>query len=305
MATFTIVLKTCIDLVKATPENGYAPIGLGIYPIFDEAYRGGLNQKIVDHYWNREIGMETIEMFSFAMKRKMNEIMPYYNKLYVSERIEFDALVTMDITTTGGTTSQEDTVVNRDALTDTTASSTEDVVGNRDANTDNVSTTTDEAHATTDANNTTDTDSHSRSVQSQTPQTMLSGNEDYAASAADVNSDGTTTSVSDQSTDSNSLSDVDGNTHLVESSDQSTQNDAEGNAHTVEAGDRSTSYDSDITNHVIGYQGIPSNLIMAYRASLLNIDMQIIAELEECFMLVWDNGDEYTQHNNLLSNFYF
>jgi hypothetical protein len=88
---------------------------------------------------------------------------------------------------------------------------------------------------------------------------MLSGLEDYASSAADVTSDSDVSSESIQDSTAN------------------------------------TTTTADAESHVYGYQGIPANLIMAYRASLLNIDLMILADIEECFMLVWDNGDEYSQ----------
>ena len=99
MAIFTKRLKDVLghpyDL-DACYDNA-ALIGLGDYPIFDEAHRGPLNRKIIDHFLNREIGQETEEMFSHAMRRRMNEIMPTFNQLYVSERIKIDPLLTMDI----------------------------------------------------------------------------------------------------------------------------------------------------------------------------------------------------------------
>lgn len=55
------------------------------YPIFDETYRGVLEQKIIDRYYFREIGLETVGQFKHFLKMKMNEIMPYYNKLYETE----------------------------------------------------------------------------------------------------------------------------------------------------------------------------------------------------------------------------
>jgi hypothetical protein len=65
MGTFTIPLKQVIALTGGTvtldPDTGISilvggNIGLGYYPIFDETYRDDLTGKIVDHYWNREIG---------------------------------------------------------------------------------------------------------------------------------------------------------------------------------------------------------------------------------------------------------
>lgn len=60
----------------------YKKIGLNEYPIFDEAYRKVLNDKIIDHFFFREIGFETCAQFAWYMRRTLNEIMPYYNKLY-------------------------------------------------------------------------------------------------------------------------------------------------------------------------------------------------------------------------------
>ena len=58
------------------------------YPIFDEAYRGVLEKKILRHYYTREIGQETFGLFQLFLSDKMNEIMPYYNQLYESELLK-------------------------------------------------------------------------------------------------------------------------------------------------------------------------------------------------------------------------
>ena len=62
------------------------------YPIFDEAYKPVLEHKILDHYYTREIGLETYGLWKQKLRAKMREIMPYYNKLYESELIEFNPL---------------------------------------------------------------------------------------------------------------------------------------------------------------------------------------------------------------------
>ena len=99
----------------------------------------------------------------------------------------------------------------------------------------------------------------SRNVASSFPQVLLSGNKDYATSGADSNSQTKTTgNVSEEST-------------------------AESNA--ITESDSRTS----------GYQGNPAQLLQAYRAAILNVDMLVIAELDELFMMVWNNGDSYTQ----------
>lgn len=63
----------------------YKYIGLNKYPIFEEEYRSYLNDKIINHFFFREIGFETAAQFAFYLKRTMNEIMPKYNALYEAQ----------------------------------------------------------------------------------------------------------------------------------------------------------------------------------------------------------------------------
>lgn len=167
MPTFTLPLKKVIELTGGTVEIGTAGItkgirvmtggniGLNDYEIYDENYRPRLNGLIIDHYWNREIGLETIEMFQLAVRRRMNEAMPVINKLYESLAIEFSPLSTVDL------------------VTDST---TENDVTN-----------------TTNASNETNTStaSGSRTVLMDTPQQRLAGDKDYASGATDNTGTGT------------------------------------------------------------------------------------------------------------------
>ena len=69
------------------------------FPIFDESYRAVLENKILKHYYTREIGAETIGLWKMWLNTRMNEIMPYYNKMYESELIKFNPLYDVDLTT--------------------------------------------------------------------------------------------------------------------------------------------------------------------------------------------------------------
>lgn len=62
------------------------------FPIFDENYRTVLETKILRHYYTREIGLETVGLWKHFLNMRLNEIMPYYNKLYQSELLEFNPL---------------------------------------------------------------------------------------------------------------------------------------------------------------------------------------------------------------------
>lgn len=229
MTTFTMALKDVITATGGTYEvvDGVMTmtdvnIGLNHYPIFDTNYRAGLNGKIIDRYLNREIGMESIPLFTHAVRRKMNEIMPYFNKLYASEQIAYDPLSTIDIST----------ITNAVSLQTGTSSAESDAVTNATG--------------------------ASRSVNSETPQSVLNGSGDYATSMGDVNSTSDNTSTGTQT------------------------------------GTETANAENDSTSQTQGYQGVASDLIMRYRESLLNIDLMVLNELEELFMLVWDNDDSFT-----------
>lgn len=71
------------------------------FPIFDEEYRTVLEHKILKHYYTREIGAETVGLWQLWLNTKLNEIMPYYNKLYESELLEFNPLYTHHLTRKG------------------------------------------------------------------------------------------------------------------------------------------------------------------------------------------------------------
>lgn len=75
----------------------FKKLGLSEYPIFDEDYRPLLNAKIIDHFYFREIGFETAAQFAWYMRRTLNEIMPYYNEMYVTQAMIDDPLSDYDM----------------------------------------------------------------------------------------------------------------------------------------------------------------------------------------------------------------
>lgn len=73
-------------------ESGYELKALNDYPIFDENYRQVLNKYILNHFWMREIGAETVGEFDLFLGNTLNEIMPYYNGLFKMAMSEIDPL---------------------------------------------------------------------------------------------------------------------------------------------------------------------------------------------------------------------
>ena len=59
-----------------------------------------LASKIVNHYFMREIGQETIGLFKHYVKTTMVEIMEEYHPLIYSTSIEYDPLINVDYTET-------------------------------------------------------------------------------------------------------------------------------------------------------------------------------------------------------------
>lgn len=78
MAKYTITIKSLID-------NNF-DFQMTSYPIFDEEYRSVLNNNILKHYYESEIGFETASLFRFYLNQTLNEIMPYYNQLYKAQQ---------------------------------------------------------------------------------------------------------------------------------------------------------------------------------------------------------------------------
>lgn len=228
MSTFTMSLSEVIEI------HGRNGIGLESYPVIDESYRERLNAKIVDQYLNREIGQEIVSLWRHAMRRKMAQIMPMYNKLYATETLIIDPMRTVDIKTlsTSTTNSKADTTTVEDVKTDQTVTAT--------------------------------TGSKSRNVNSDTPQVFLSDDGNYATSAVDNRADGTSTGTTADKRDGSSTTNAENNgTDVMDSS-------------------------------TTGFQGNQADMLMQYRATILNIDMLIVDELESLFMGIWNNGDTYT-----------
>lgn len=168
------------------------------FPIFDENYRTVLEKKILKHFYTREICEETAGLWKLRLDAKLNEIMPYYNKLYKSELLEFNPLYTANLTRTKKT----------------------DYDSNRNEN-ENINDTTNNNGATNSTYessvNETGTD-----LYSDTPQGSLTGveNETYLTNARKTTDSGTTTSTtSNTSTENNTYGRVRDNTDALTSTE--------------------------------------------------------------------------------------
>lgn len=227
-----------MSLQEAIEIHGRENLGLDSYPVLGETYRIRLNDLIINEYMHRELGHETFSLWRFSMRRKMQQIMPVYNKLYATDTLIVDPLRTIDLRTLTTTDSEE------------MASSEQDVT----------------AFGT--GENTATSGSTSRNVGSDTPQVFLSDNGNYASSATDGRADASATNT--------------------ETSNSNNSTDTETNRTGHDVMDSTT----------VGFQGSQADLLLAYRSTIINIDMMIVNELESLFMGIFNNGDPYFNRRN-------
>lgn len=232
-------------------ESG-GELGLKDYPIFNEDYRETLNSKIIEHYYFREIGFETIGLFKRFLNRTMNEIMPYYNQLYESQMLKIDPLKTIDYVET----------LTRNRKNNDTRSL--DNTDNRNVVDDNTNTVNGESDVTSSSQ------SSVKNVESDTPQGLLAiGNIENQIYATNANigqdSESGTSKTTQKTTDSGkrTLTDT-----LKKNEDETYVKNEE----------------ETYTRNESGFRENQSEMLLKYRQTFLNIDMMIIEELQDLFM---------------------
>ena len=110
MASYTIELRKVCDIYgREEVENWFKNYELSDFLLPSQIEiitnaglwnKNKLAQKIVNHYFMREIGYETPALFKHFAQVKMQEIMEEYLPVIYSNSIEFDPLVNVDFTET-------------------------------------------------------------------------------------------------------------------------------------------------------------------------------------------------------------
>lgn len=241
--------------VDSVIANSWDKVFTSKINIFDEAYRSVICQKILKHFYLREICCETVGIWQLWMNTRLEEIMPYYNQLYESAKIKFDPMHDVDLTRIHNLTSKQDKTE--------TSDDNKNVTGNRDTN------------ATTNAtrDNEHSDNSTKKDLYSDTPQGSLTGieSETYLTNARKI-------------TD-NTSGDVNESTNATEKTgtDYTETEKKSGNINGT------LNNTEDYIETIKGKQGSGnfSSLLNEYRTTLLNIDMQVIEEFNDLFMNLW------------------
>jgi hypothetical protein len=196
----------------------------------------------------REIGFETEGLFKFKLENWLSVNMPYFNKLFESELIDFDPLTNTKLDRTKDI--KNDKTQSQTSSTDGTSSGT--------SNQTNSGTATE--------------DDFTRRLQSDNPDTRLNittndgqGVIEYASEIEEHNANNSKSSDSTSDTTSS-------DTTSVNSSADATINTTEDYLESVIGKTGSQSY---------------SKMVMEYRETFLRIEKRIFEEMQELFMLVY------------------
>jgi len=277
------------------------------FPIFDENYRVPLETKIIRHYYTREIGLETYGLWKLKLQTKLNEIMPYYNKLYKSELYTYNPLYDVDMTTThvGRKTGENTNVDSR--ISERNNSGTSKNVGDETTADTNRATTSGERsveNTGSETNTGRSKNSATRDYQrddaySDTPQGTLNNvrNLNYLTNARNIvdtemtNENGETTGASateNKQSETNQQTVTGDNTSATKRVSERTDDFTESNKDEGTNTETSKSTE-DYVLHVMGKSaGVNyARMIKDFRDNLLNIDMDVIRELNDLFMLIW------------------
>ena len=273
------------------------------FPIFDEQYRSVLETKILRHYYTREIGCETYGLWKLRLQTKLNEIMPYYNKLYESELLKYNPLYDVDMTTTNvGQRTGERTDINSGEVTDnrsrTNNANEKNVNTDERANSFNGTRQSENQETNVNSSQSIGTrDTENRDMYSDTPQGQLTGvdTNTYLTNFRKILGDDDTTEKGNSTGITNGKQKIeDENTETSHGSNVSTNNREEtatdmGSQKTNSSAIGKSKNTEDYVMHVVGKSAGANyaKMIKDFRDNLLNIDMDIIRDLADLFMLIW------------------
>ena len=272
------------------------------YPIFDDDYKPIIEKKILMHYYTREIGLETYGLWKLKLMAKLNEIMPYYNKLYESELLYFNPFWDVDFTTEH----EGEDKGTQNAVKQTGNQTIKDTVNNQHEVTDNKEhkVTDNTEHEVTDNANKENHEWNDKGDEwnlfSDTPQGGINGIENaydglddnaYLTDARNIKNERDGEHKTNNKFDGDVVTDFDGD--VVTDFDGDKEIDFVGKD-TIGFNER---VDDDVQHRnenkweerVFGKRGGTSysKMLQEFRETFLNIDMLIIKELSNLFFMLW------------------
>jgi hypothetical protein len=236
------------------------------YPIWNDGYRRILEKKIIMHYFNKEIGFETVALWKFYLEERLNLIMPYYNQLYTTIAKEYDWM---------NNYSMSEDYDKEGSNTNNTNSEANGSNKYEDSNDSNTKTDTHSDTSEKGNSNLTESDTN-KLLKSDLPQANFAG-KDYGTNLDE--GEGTRENVAN--THTTFVGDTTVNSTTTSSSNST--NDTTNNAKIDSIGSDTEKYKRSTKGHNVSL----TQLNLEYRNSLINIDKMIIEELYDLFMLIY------------------
>lgn len=285
MAKYTTMVRSIVEQVTINSRD--LPITKRVemacpaifdfdFPIWLEAYKPVLEKKILMHYFNKEIGFETVGLWKFYLEERLNLIMPYYNNLYQTTVRDYDYLSNVNMTETS------DRVNNETEDGKFTGTSENTATSNQSQNATETTEQDENVQVTSKVEGEENSDQTTHNLQSDLPQANYN-NLDYGTNLDEGTQNVSKTSTTD--TTGTSTTNRTGNTENNSTMQQNTESNL------------SQTSENNITKHGNenyqtkreGSNGAFSltDLLIKYRESLLNIDNLIINELSDLFMMIY------------------
>lgn len=302
MSIYTMELRVAMEaLTGATEKEEYSGVDELIsnarplifdfdYPIFDTSYKSILESKILKYYYFHEICDVPLARWKLMLDNKMNEIMPYYNQLYNSEKLTITPLInesrersyTKDTSSTseGQSTMQSSDTSTGHTETDETSSGTDNMTENTQGSGTRTGETTSNREETRNGQALT-SDTPQGTITDVDDNGYLSGVQRTSESIADEQTVNTSENTGDtsQSTRTGTTS---GTTHSeTDTTITTSRSGTDSSTATINTLD-------DYLEKTTGITGVSqSQLLTEYRNTFLNIDQMVLRDLRPLFFLLY------------------
>lgn len=132
MAKYSVELRTYIDYhsqdemlsTRDRIEKGRTKLFDFDYPLFDPNYKKVFETHFIRKFYMREVGSETIGLFKFQLETWLLVNMPYFNKLFESELIDFNPLENSKVSATHTKTTDKTQTSTTDGTVNSTSNGT-------------------------------------------------------------------------------------------------------------------------------------------------------------------------------------
>lgn len=289
---------------KETIEAGRKKLFDFDYPLFDPDYKAVFETHFIRHFYLRQIGFETFGLFKFQLETWLLINMPYYNKVFESELLDYNPLTNSSMKTTSKKENEKNQNDTKNMSDTKTINGQTTGTSNRNASTENKQNSStmgsSEGTQAKEENSLVVDDDFNRQLESNNPDSRLAltandgeGVIEYASQIKEQNQNNSKTSDVTGTTTTNDSSQVEseatslGTTKdlvIDNSNSQINQND--------EAEEQLTRTINDVEEYVqerVGKIGVQSyaKLLQEYRGALIRVEKQIFNEMNELFMMIY------------------